>query len=744
MKLAFCIYRHFHHGGLSKDLAGIAAECVRRGWQVRVYALRWDAPLAAVEAVAVPARGLTGVTRYRRFTRWVHRHLALHPVDLVVGMNKMPGLDVYFAGDSCYAEKARLQRPWIYRLSRRYRHFAAYERAVFGDDRVRILALTAAQREAFQRHYGARGARFSLLPPALDPAVAAAAGDACAHRAWLRQEFALPTDAIALLFIGSGFRTKGLARLLLAVAALPAGLAGRVALFVIGADRDRRFKRLAQRLGIAAHTRFLGGRDDVPKFLGGADALALPAHNEATGGVIVEAMAAGLPVIVTAACGYAPLVAQAEAGIVSPEPFAQSRFNGELAQLLADPRRDAWRANGARFAATLAPGGRARAAADLLAGFAPGAAPPTVAFCLRHVAPDDGPSQDFASVAGACARAGLSARVYTMSWRAPPAVPAGVDVVVAPVASMTGHKRLERFAAWVRASLTRHPAHCVVGFSKMDALDLYLVTEPCVERQADEARRPLYRRAPSYRRRVAAERAVFRGGAQVLAQNARQIEEYRGYYDVDAHFVGPLAAAATRPKAVDRQALRGGLGIPDGALLLLQVGGDALDRVLLAMAGLPRELAARVWLLVVNGQRRWRHMAQGLGLGERVVFEERDGGDGACYGCADLLLHWPHLDLAARQVFAAIGAGLPVLTTQDVGFAEHVTRAEAGIALAAPFDLEEARRALAAALADDARRRAWSANGARYFARTEFGAPDRVVSLIQEVVERHGRAVAAA
>ena len=760
MKLAFCIYRYFPHGGLARDLAGLVAECVRRGWQVRVYALSWEASLPGVAAVAVPVRGLTGPARYRRFTRWVRQHLSDHPVDLVVGMNKMPGLDVYFAGDSCYEEKARRERPWPYRLLPRYRHFAAYERAVFGVNGVRILALTEAQREAFRRYHETPHERFHMLPPALQEPSAGACGGAAPGRrkhvvapgeadgrAWLTREFGLGEAAIALLFVGSGFRTKGLDRLLKAVAALPAGLARRVTLFVIGADRDRRFKRLARRLKIAERTRFLGGRDDVPRFLSAADALALPAYNEATGGVIVEALAAGLPALVTEACGYAPLVAEAQAGIVSPAPFDQGRLNHELEQLLTAPQRDAWRVQGRRFAAGIAPGGRAHAAADLFERFAGGVAQPTVAFCLHRVAPDDGPSRDFASVVRACLAAGFSARVYTMSWRPPPAMPAGLDVAVAPVASMTGYKRLERFAAWVAASLKRHPADCVVGFNKMAALDLYLVTEPCVERLADEARLRLYRSAPSYRQRREAERAVFRGATQVLAQNARQIEEYRGYYDVDARFVGPFAGgrgglADTVPTGV-REAFRRQRGLPDTAILMLHIGSGGLDRVLLTVAALPREVGERAWLLVVNGGRRWRGMANGLGFGDRVIFEDAAAVDSTYYNGSDLLLHWPHRDLAARPVLDAIRAGLPVLTTADVGFAEHVARAGAGMALAPPFDLEESRTHLAATLADDARRLEWGRNGARYFAGTEFGAAARVVEMIREVAHRRGRAVPA-
>lgn len=58
-------------------------------------------------------------------------HLGEHPADRVVGFNKMPGLDVYYAADVCYAEKVAREKGFFYRLTPRYRHFAAFERATF-------------------------------------------------------------------------------------------------------------------------------------------------------------------------------------------------------------------------------------------------------------------------------------------------------------------------------------------------------------------------------------------------------------------------------------------------------------------------------------------------------------------------------------------------------------------------------------------------------------------------------------
>ena len=114
MLIAFTIFKFFPHGGSARDLVKIAGRCRERGHRVRIYALEWEGPdLQGVESVVMPTRGVRSHIRQRRFSGRVADHVAAHPVDLVVGMNKMPGLDVYYAADSCFEDKARTQRPVV-------------------------------------------------------------------------------------------------------------------------------------------------------------------------------------------------------------------------------------------------------------------------------------------------------------------------------------------------------------------------------------------------------------------------------------------------------------------------------------------------------------------------------------------------------------------------------------------------------------------------------------------------------
>ncbi len=170
MKFAFCVFKYFPFGGISRDLERFVRESIARGHVVRVYTLSWEGPmLEGVDVVVVPAKGLTNHARYAQFARWVAEHLREYPVDLVVGMNKMPGIDVYYAGDSCYEEKSQTQRNWLYRATPRYRLFSNFERAVFGrDSETEILTISEVQTPLFRRHYGTQWERLHPLPPGID------------------------------------------------------------------------------------------------------------------------------------------------------------------------------------------------------------------------------------------------------------------------------------------------------------------------------------------------------------------------------------------------------------------------------------------------------------------------------------------------------------------------------------------------------------------------------------------------
>lgn len=92
MILAFCLYKYFPFGGLQRDFLRIALACQNRGHDIRVYTQSWsgDAP-AGFEIIIVPVTSKTNHGRNAQYCQWVQEHLKSHPVDRIIGFNKMPG-----------------------------------------------------------------------------------------------------------------------------------------------------------------------------------------------------------------------------------------------------------------------------------------------------------------------------------------------------------------------------------------------------------------------------------------------------------------------------------------------------------------------------------------------------------------------------------------------------------------------------------------------------------------------------
>jgi glycosyltransferase involved in cell wall biosynthesis len=92
----------------------------------------------------------------------------------------------------------------------------------------------------------------------------------------------------------------------------------------------------AQLLGVSGHILFLGSRGDVPDLMGAADILCMPSYFEGHPLVILEALAAGLPVVAARSLGITEAIRDGATGLLFPFDNAPILAH-TLARLLADP-----------------------------------------------------------------------------------------------------------------------------------------------------------------------------------------------------------------------------------------------------------------------------------------------------------------------------------------------------------------------------------------------------------------------
>lgn len=150
-----------------------------------------------------------------------------------------------------------------------------------------------------------------------------------------------PMDTV-LLFVGMNFEVKRLALVMEAMQALGTDVLGRnrLKLLVIGKGDIGRYGRLAAHLGIQNHIRFAGVQTDMAHGYAAGDVLVMPSRMDTFGLVVLEAMAAGLPVILTHRVGAIDVVEGSECGIVLDADPAPQTLAGAISQLADADRRN--------------------------------------------------------------------------------------------------------------------------------------------------------------------------------------------------------------------------------------------------------------------------------------------------------------------------------------------------------------------------------------------------------------------
>jgi UDP-glucose:(heptosyl)LPS alpha-1,3-glucosyltransferase len=342
MKLAFALFKYFPYGGLQRDCIKIAQECVRRGHHVDIFCQEWIGPeQEGLRSEVFDVKAWSNYKRYELFAEQVLRTIYNSNYDGLIGFNRMRGLDFYFGADPCFALKLKNRRYW-HTLLPRSRSFLHAEKAVYGrHSNTQILLLSDIEVNHIRRIYDTPLSRFHLLPPGVEKSRVAPSNYEERRRAF-RNKLNVSPDQKLLLMVGSGFRVKGVDRALEALTLLPVAFREKCVLMILGDDNQKPFIHKAHQLGIEKQVNFMGGRDDTADFMFAADLLVHPAYRESAGMVLVEAIAARLPVLVTDTCGYSFHIANSGAGRVVDSPFDVKLFADEITNMLTTDK-GVWR-----------------------------------------------------------------------------------------------------------------------------------------------------------------------------------------------------------------------------------------------------------------------------------------------------------------------------------------------------------------------------------------------------------------
>jgi UDP-glucose:(heptosyl)LPS alpha-1,3-glucosyltransferase len=164
-----------------------------------------------------------------------------------------------------------------------------------------------------------------------------------------RKRLGINKDDLVILFVGTEFRRKGLDALLRGFAMI---VKDNIKLLIAGkGEKKRRYKRLVKELGIADHVIFLGLVEDMKNIYAISDIYILPSLSEPAGMAPIEAMAAGVPTIISSSryAGSAERIKDGEA-IVLENPDRPVNIADALSRLMDGDLRKELGAKGRELA----------------------------------------------------------------------------------------------------------------------------------------------------------------------------------------------------------------------------------------------------------------------------------------------------------------------------------------------------------------------------------------------------------
>jgi len=334
--IAFVIPKYGLMGGAEAVVFEMGERLARMDpFTVHVLAHRWKSGNSPVRFHRIPMIKFPRVFQPLSFAHFVKRWARCHPEALIHSHERIYRMDLFtFHGipHQTWIEEIRKKRMGVF--DRATAHVE--RRGMIDPGPSCILPVSSLVREELLRRYPIPGSTVRILHPGIDLERFKVL-DRQVCRGDIRARHGLASSDTVLLFVGMNFEIKRL-DLVMQGMAHAMGRVPRISwkLLVAGKGEQRRFGALANALGIRDRVVFTGPVTPVEPYYLAADLFAMPSKMDTFGMAVLEAMAAGLPVIITEKVGARDLVETGEHGFILPDAPAPEAL-GEVVVRLSEP-----------------------------------------------------------------------------------------------------------------------------------------------------------------------------------------------------------------------------------------------------------------------------------------------------------------------------------------------------------------------------------------------------------------------
>jgi UDP-glucose:(heptosyl)LPS alpha-1,3-glucosyltransferase len=345
VRISFIKKRFSFHGGAEKYLQTLIEHLKRQGHDIHVYANRWSEERGVTlhKTTLLPLGSLLSALSFDHNVKKELKRNA--PAGCIISFERTTSQDIYRAGDGCHKEWLILRKciepKWrqiTFRLNPLHIGLLSLEKRLFQKTKL-IVANSEMVKGQIIRHYALPQEKIRVIYNGVD-LQRFSPRNRRLYREAVRKELSIPEQAKIILFVGSGFKRKGLLTLLRALAVLKNDAPSEdVRLIIIGKGNAKKFMFTSNECGLEDSVIFLGPRDHVEKFYAAADVFALPTIYDPFSNATIEAMASGLPVITTVNNGAAEIIDDGADGFLLKDMLDYNELSGKIGLAFSQSQR---------------------------------------------------------------------------------------------------------------------------------------------------------------------------------------------------------------------------------------------------------------------------------------------------------------------------------------------------------------------------------------------------------------------
>lgn len=320
-KIAVVVPKYGLVGGGERFTSEITGRLVQnKDFEIHVLANRWVSNSERIQFHKIPMFSFPRYLRPLMFAwiaQWMIKRIGF---DLVHTHHWIFHADIFSAHGVPHAgwvRDVRMHSPSLYDRA----VIVVENKLMRENDQSIFLPVSSLAMEAFRKEYSKLPGQWRVMHPGVE-VDKFAKPDRKICRAEIRQQYGIREEELLLLFVGMNFEVKGLDTIIAALAkARSVRPEANIRLLVVGRGNEGKFHGLARSLGIVDAVVFAGTQvAGLERYYKAADAFIMLSRFDTFGMVVLEAMAAGLPVIVSPNVGAKDIVEEDVNGYILPTP----------------------------------------------------------------------------------------------------------------------------------------------------------------------------------------------------------------------------------------------------------------------------------------------------------------------------------------------------------------------------------------------------------------------------------------